>query len=77
MVIGKVGSKGELFPPKEIREQLGFESGREIEYRVSNGTLIVEKILSPEEILSKPKKAIVTIEELKKDRLNLSEDAFK
>jgi len=77
MVTGKVGSKGELFPPKEIREQLGLESGQEIEYRISNGTLIIEKILKPEEILAKPKKAIISFEELKKDRLNLSEDAFK
>lgn len=72
---GKVGSKGELFPPKEIREQVGLKPGHSVVYRVVNGRLIVEKILTPEEILAKPSKVVVSLEELKRDRLELSEEA--
>jgi bifunctional DNA-binding transcriptional regulator/antitoxin component of YhaV-PrlF toxin-antitoxin module len=75
MYKGKVGSKGELFPPKEIREQINLKAGQTITYRIVNGRLIVERILTPEEILEKPSKAIISLEEIKKNRLNLSEDS--
>ena len=71
---GKVGSKGELFPPKEIREQINLKAGQSITYRIVNGRLIVERILTPEEILEKPSKVIISLDELKKDRLKLSEE---
>jgi len=77
MVIGKVGSKGELFPPKHIREQLGLKSGQKVVFRINNGVLIIEKVLSVDEILQKPKKAVISIEEIKQDRFKLSEDAVK
>mgnify|MGYP005852735839 FL=1 len=62
---------------KSDLKELGLQSGQKIQYRVSNGALIVEKILSPEEILLKPKKAKISIDEIKKERLKLSEDASK
>ncbi|MFW9914169.1 MAG: AbrB/MazE/SpoVT family DNA-binding domain-containing protein [Candidatus Thorarchaeota archaeon] len=74
MYKGKVGSKGELFPPKELREQINLKAGQTIIYRIVNGRLIVEKILTPKEILEKPSKVIISLEEIKKDRLKLSED---
>lgn len=77
MDIGEVGSKGELIPPKVIREQLGLISGQKVLFRICNGSLIIEKLLEPQDILTKPMKAIVCIGELKKNRLKLSEDALK
>lgn len=74
MIKGKVGSKGELFPPKEIREQANLEIGHEVMYRVVHGVLMVERIYSPEEILKRPTKVKVTFEEIKKDRAKLSEE---
>lgn len=71
---GKVGSKGELFPPKEIREQIKLTPGQTIIYRVLNGRLVVERIQTPAEILEKPSKIIISFEEIKKDRIRLSEE---
>jgi AbrB family looped-hinge helix DNA binding protein len=38
---GIVGKKGELFPPKEIRNTLGLKSGGKVIYRVEDSKLIV------------------------------------
>ncbi len=52
---GKVGSKGELFPPKYIRVELGFQPNTKVEYIVtSNGYLLVKKIYSITELLQQP-----------------------
>ncbi len=77
MSVGKVGSEGDLFPPKEIRLQAGLIEGQKVVYRVVNGRLIVEKLFSPEEILKKSSKVIVSFEEIKRDRLQLTEDTSK
>ena len=74
MIKGKVGSKGELFPPKEVREQANLEIGEEVMYRVVNGILIVVRIYSAEEILKNPPKVKLTFEEIKKERAQLSEE---
>jgi AbrB family looped-hinge helix DNA binding protein len=73
MVIGKVGSKGELFVPKEIKEKMDLKAGQKITFRVNKGRLIVEKIPLLEDILSKPGKITISIEELKENRKELSE----
>ncbi len=77
MSVGKVGSKGELFPPKELRIQAGLIEGQKVTYRVVNGRLMVERLLSPEEIFNKPSKVVVSFDEIKRERLQLSEDANK
>ena len=74
MSTGKVGSKGELFPPKHIREQTDLIEGHKVLYRVVNRRLIVERIYSPNDILNTPEKAKISLDELKNDRKNLSED---
>lgn len=50
----KIGSKGEIFPPKEVREQLGLNKNQSILMKVYSNRLIVQKVDSLEEILSKP-----------------------
>jgi len=77
MSIGKVGSKGELFPPKKIREKIGLKEGQRVLYRIVQGKLVVEKIASVEEILEKPAKVTITLEEYKEHRRELSKDAEK
>ncbi|HUU78673.1 MAG TPA: hypothetical protein VMX55_10015 [candidate division Zixibacteria bacterium] len=75
MSIGKVGSKGELFPPKKIREKIGLKKGQRVLYRIVQGKLQVEKIASFEEILEKPAKITISAEELKEERKILSKEA--
>ena len=47
----RVGSKGELFPSKEIREKLKLNAHTRVIYKIEAGKLIVEPILSLEEVL--------------------------
>ena len=67
MSIGKVGSKGELFPPKSIRGQIGLKKGDRVMYRVVLGKLIVEKIKTSKEILNTKGKIELSIEELNEE----------
>ncbi len=67
---GKVGSKGELYLPKKLRNVLGLEPNSRIRYYISpKGYLIIEKVISIEELLKSPSLAKVTVEEIE----NLSE----
>lgn len=47
----KIGSKGEIFPPKNIREELGLEPGQPIILYLHKDQLIIRKIHSLEEIV--------------------------
>lgn len=51
-IILKIGSKGEIFPPKKIREKLGFEPNQLILLYIHQDQLIVRKLHSIEEILN-------------------------
>ena len=73
--VGKVGSKGELFPPKEIRERLNLKPNTRVLYREKQGVLTVEPIPTLEELLSEPPVAEVTLEELRALRVELSRRA--
>jgi bifunctional DNA-binding transcriptional regulator/antitoxin component of YhaV-PrlF toxin-antitoxin module len=73
----RVGSKGELFPPKEIRKQLGLYAHTGVVYSVEDGRLIVEPIPTLEEVLSKKPSVEITLEEVKKSRNELSTKAEK
>ena len=71
----RVGSKGELFPPKEIREKLGLKAYTRVIYKVEDGRLIVEPVPSIEEILNEPTFVEVNLEEFHKFRKELSQKA--
>lgn len=75
MVRSRVGSKGEIFPPKEIRERLGLHAHTRVLYKVEDGRLIVEPIPSLEEVLKEPPLVDVTLEEFHKFRKQLSQKA--
>jgi len=54
IVESKVGSKGELFLTKDIRDLLGLKPGDTIFLEVKNNELIVKRIPDLLELLEKP-----------------------
>lgn len=64
---GTVGSKNELFPPKEVREALGIKRGRKVLYLLKGKELVVRIVPSFEEALKQPKFAETTVEGFEKE----------
>jgi len=63
--IGKVGKKGELYPPKSLREKLGLSPESKVCYSISpKGELVVKMIPSASELLKRKRLAFVRIEEI-------------
>ncbi len=71
----RVGSKGELFPPKEFREKLGLRACTKVIYKIESGRLIVEPVRSLKEVLQKKPSVEITLEEFHKFRKELSKKA--
>lgn len=76
-IILKIGSKGEIFPPKELREKLGLEPGQPILLYIHNDQLIIRKIHSLEELLESPPKVKISYHAWKQFKDELSEDYEK
>jgi AbrB family looped-hinge helix DNA binding protein len=68
----RVGSKGELFPPKEIRKKLGLKAHTKVIYKIESGRLIVEPVPTLEEVLKENPTVEITLEEFHKHRKELS-----
>ncbi|MDI6905367.1 MAG: AbrB/MazE/SpoVT family DNA-binding domain-containing protein [Candidatus Bathyarchaeia archaeon] len=71
----RVGSKGELFPPKEIREKLGLHAHVKVIYKIEEGKLIVEPVPNLEDVLKEPPSVEITLEEFHGFRKELSRKA--
>ena len=71
----RVGSKGELFPSKEIREKLKLNAHTKVIYKIEAGRLIVEPIPSLKEVLEEKPSVNITFEEFRKQRKELSTKA--
>ncbi len=71
----RVGSKGELFPPKEIREKLKLNAATKVIYKIESGRLIVEPVPSLEEVFREKPSVEITFEEFHKHRKELSTKA--
>jgi hypothetical protein len=71
----RVGSKGELFPSKEIREKLKLYAHTKVTYKIEAGRLIVEPIPSLKEVLEENSCVEITFEEFHKQRKELSTKA--
>jgi len=72
LVESRVGSKGEIFPPKEIREKLGLRPRTRIKYEVKEGRLVVEAIPTLQEVMKETPAVETTVDEFKKFRKELS-----
>lgn len=72
---GKVGAKGELFPPKELREAVGLRPRSEVRYRAEEGRLVVEPMPSLREALGEPPEVTIRPAEVRALRSKLSRDA--
>ena len=71
----RVGSKGELFPSKEIREKLKLNAHSKVIYKIKAGRLIVEPIPTLKEVLEEKPSVEITLEEFHKHRRELSTKA--
>lgn len=63
---GKVGSKGELFVPKKIRDALGLKPGSIVEYKLTKDGLLVKKKCSLSDLLNL--KPLIEVEPSEVDR---------
>ena len=72
---GWVGSKGELFLPKEIRDTLKLNACSKVIYKIESGRLIVESVSRLEGILLEEPEIEISLEEFKKQRKELSTKA--
>ncbi len=63
---GRVGQKGELFPPKKVREEAGMKPGDQVVYKANRGRIEVVKIPGLREAFSRRKTAKISFEEFEK-----------
>ena len=75
MSVGKVGSKGELFPPKELREKLKLKPNKKVLYHEKDGMLVVEPLPTLEELLEADPAIEISLEEFHESRRDLSRRA--
>ena len=69
---GVVGTKGELLPPKRIRDRLHLKSGSTVIYRVDVSRLIIEPVPDILTAIKLPKFGKPTIDEFEKERYELA-----
>jgi len=69
---GVVGTKGELLPPKRIRDRPHLKSGSTVIYRVEVSRLIVELVPDILTAIKLPKFGKTTIDEFEKGRHELA-----
>jgi AbrB family looped-hinge helix DNA binding protein len=77
IVKGIVGKKGELFPPKEIRDMIGLKSGSEVIYRVEKSRLIIEPVPDILTAIKMPKFAKTTVKEFEKERKEIAGEVIR
>ena len=70
----RVGSRGELFTTKEMREKLGLKPGGKVLMNVEGGRLVVEPMLDLVELLAEQPAVEVTLAELEEERRGLSRE---
>ncbi len=71
----RIGSKGEIFPPKKIREKLGLHPRDEITYKIEGTKLIVEPVPTLEDVLHQPTMVEETLDDVRRFRRQLSKKA--
>ena len=72
MTESRVGSKGELFPPKKIRDKLGLRPKVKVIYKIEDGRLIVEPIPKLKHVLKEKPAITISLNEVQHHRRKLS-----
>jgi antitoxin component of MazEF toxin-antitoxin module len=63
-IVGKVGKRLALYPPRELVRQLGLEEGCKVVFSIEGNRLIIEKVKNPWELaLHSRKWAETTVKE--------------
>jgi bifunctional DNA-binding transcriptional regulator/antitoxin component of YhaV-PrlF toxin-antitoxin module len=70
-VVSHAGKKGELYPPKSLREAVGIHPGTTVVFRLVGEKLEVQAIPSLKDVLGMGPIAEVTLDELDKSRSEL------
>ena len=70
----RVGSRGELFTTKEIREKLGLRPWGKVLMNVEGGRLVVEPVLDLVELLAESPAVEITLAEDEEERRRLSRE---
>lgn len=72
MGIYRIGSKGEIIPPKVISDHLGLVPDQFIVISTIGNKMIIRKMTSPLETLKEPPKGKIKYQTLKKFRQSLN-----
>jgi len=75
IIESRIGSKGELFIPKKIRDMLGLKPHMKVIYRVEGDKLVIEVIPRIEDILKQSPEIEITLNEFHRFRRKLSGEA--
>jgi len=75
--VSKVGKKGEIVLKKPERDIAGIKPGDYVAIIGRPNAIIIKKIYSLEELLNRPKKVRLTLEELKKLRKEIRDEINK
>jgi bifunctional DNA-binding transcriptional regulator/antitoxin component of YhaV-PrlF toxin-antitoxin module len=70
-----VGAKGELFPPKKLRDEVGLRPRAEVLYRTEEGRLVVEPLPALKDVLREPAEVVIAPAEIRALRSKLSREA--
>lgn len=68
----RVGSKGELFPPKAMRDKLGLKACSEVVFTVESGRLIVEQVPPVKDMIAEGISVEMSLEDFHQSRRELS-----
>ncbi len=71
-VVSHAGKRGELYPPKGMREAIGIRPGSRIIFRLAGTKLEVEAVPSLEDLVRMKPIATITLNEFERFRSELS-----
>lgn len=75
IIESRIGSKGEVFIPKKIREKFGLKPHMKVIYRIEGDRIVIEPIPSLEDVLKEPSEVEITLDEFYRFRREVSRDA--
>ena len=73
----KVGKRGQVTLPKELRERLGISHGDEVVVREEDGKVVIETSVSKEDLAEGYRRRFERAAEIAEDMEDVSEEADK